>query len=127
MMRRLVRALAGDINAVLPVAAPVTVKVWSEHAEAAILGRLRFTVAWRIVVPLPPPDGVCQVARPVASDVSTLPTHGVPHVIITCHSTRSFALFVVVPILIFPFENIRIRSLGAVFVVTSRVANTRSH
>ena len=76
------RALAGDINAVLPVAAPVTVKVWSEHAEAAILGRLRFTVAWRIVVPLPPPDGVCQVAFPVASEARSLPPPGLQLVIV---------------------------------------------
>lgn len=44
----------------------------------------------------------------------------------TVPSTRSLSLLVVHQIVTFPLENIRIRSLGAVLVVTLRVANTRS-
>ena len=52
--------------------------------------------------PQPPPEGVCHVARPDASDVSTLPTHGEPPVISTCHATLRIAVvasqFVQIPI-----------------------------
>lgn len=38
------------------------------------------------------------VARPAASDESTLLTHGAPHVILICHATSSLAPGVIVPI-----------------------------
>ena len=39
-----------------------------------------------------------QLARPVASDISTLPTPGVPHVILICPATSRRAHGVEVPI-----------------------------
>lgn len=58
--------------------------------------------------PLPPPPpplqvaGVCQLARPVASEVRTFPGPGLPPVIITCPATSSFAHGVEVPIPRYP-------------------------
>ena len=49
-----------------------------------------------------PPEGVCHVERPAASEVRTFPAHGVPQVIFTCPAISSFAHGVEVPIPIFP-------------------------
>ena len=70
--------------------------------------------------PLPPlpVTGVCHVASPVASDVRTFPAPGVPHVILTCPATSSFAHGLIVPIPRFPDPSILILSMK--FVVRSQ-------
>ena len=45
------------------------------------------------------------VARPVASEVRTFPTHGAPPVIFTCPATSSFAPGVSIPIPILPADH----------------------
>ncbi len=48
------------------------------------------------------PEGVCQLARPVASDMSTFPFHGTQPVILICHAISNFAVGALVPIPILP-------------------------
>ena len=48
------------------------------------------------------PVGVCQLARPVASDMRIFPAHGTPPVIFTCPATSSLVPGFVVPIPTFP-------------------------
>lgn len=47
------------------------------------------------------PDGVCQIARPVASDMSIFPAQGDPPVILICPLISSLAVGVAIPIPIF--------------------------
>ena len=72
------------------------------------------------------PAGVVHVARPVASEVSTLLAPGVPPVILICHATSRRAPGVAVPIPIAPVLVIRTTSVGATLVVPFRLANTIS-
>jgi hypothetical protein len=47
------------------------------------------------------PDGVCQIARPVASDMRILPTQGDPPVILICPLISNLAVGIAIPIPIF--------------------------
>ncbi len=49
-----------------------------------------------------PPEGTCQLARPVASETSIFPFHGEPPVIFNCPLISSFAVGAEIPIPIFP-------------------------
>ena len=61
-----------------------------------------------------PPLGVCQLARPFASEVRTLPAHCVPSAIFTEPATSSFAHGEDVPMPTFPEVSFRKRRADGV-------------
>ncbi len=65
-----------------------------------------------------PAPGGDHIASPVASLVRTLPSHGTPPVIFTCHTTSSFAHGVDVPIPTLPVVSILI--VSTLFVLKTR-------